>query len=78
VLNLVGVITGKAIIKGWRWAVIVIALFTALATPPADVVSMVILAVPMVFLYFLAAGIALVNDRRVERKNAKLAQSAPS
>jgi sec-independent protein translocase protein TatC len=75
VLNLVGVITGKAIIKGWRWAVIVIALFTALATPPADVVSMVILAVPMVFLYFLAAGIALINDRRVERKNAKLSQS---
>ena len=78
VLNLVGVVTGKAIIKGWRWAVIVISLFTAIATPPADVVSMVILAVPMVFLYFMAAGIALVNDRRVEKKNAKLAQSALS
>ena len=78
VLNLVGVITGKAIIKGWRWAVIVISLFTAIATPPADVVSMVILAVPMVFLYLIAAGIALINDRRVERKNTKLSQSALS
>ena len=78
VLNFVGVLSAKGIIGGWRWAVIIIALFTALATPPADVVSMVILAVPMVFLYFLAAGIAWINDRRVERRNAKLAQSVDS
>lgn len=78
VLNFVGVLSAKAIIGGWRWAVIVIALFTALATPPADVVSMVILAVPMVALYFLSAGIAWINDRRVEKKNARLAQSVTS
>jgi sec-independent protein translocase protein TatC len=78
VLNMVGVLSAKAIIGGWRWAVIMIAVFTALATPAADIVSMFILAVPMIALYFLAWIIAWFNDRRVARKNARLAQSAES
>lgn len=76
VLNLVGVITAQAIIKGWRVAIILIALFTAIATPAADVVSMFLLAIPMVVLYFIAAGIAWINDRRVAKRNAKLAAEA--
>jgi MFS family permease len=67
-----------AIIAGWRWAVIMIALFTALATPAADIVSMFILAIPMIALYFMAWTIAWFNDRRVARKNARLSQSAES
>lgn len=71
-LNVIGVLSAKAIIQGWRWAVVVIALFTALVTPAADVVSMVVLAIPMVLLYFLAAGIAWLHDRRKDKKAAKL------
>jgi sec-independent protein translocase protein TatC len=71
-LNAIGVLSAQAIIKGWRWAIIVIAMFTALATPAADVVSMFLLAVPMVALYFMAAGITWVNDRRRAKKEAKL------
>lgn len=63
-LNFVGVLTAEAIIKGWRIAVLVIVLFTAIATPAADVLSMFLLAIPMVVLYFAAAGIALIHDRR--------------
>ena len=63
-----GVLSAPAIIRGWRYAVVFIALFTALATPPADVVSMVLLAIPMIVLYFIAAGIAWLHDRGVERK----------
>ena len=77
VLNVVGVLSAKAIIGGWRWAVIMIALFTALATPAADIVSMFLLAIPMIFLYFLAWCIAWVNDRRVEKRNEKLAGMLP-
>jgi sec-independent protein translocase protein TatC len=77
VLNFVGVLSAKAIIGGWRWAVIMIALFTALATPAADIVSMFILAIPMIILYFVAWSIAWLNDRRVEKKNAKLAGAFP-
>ncbi len=71
-LNAIGVLTASAIIKGWRWAIIVIALFTALATPAADIVSMVLLAIPMVALYFLAAGVSWINDRRRAKKEAKM------
>ena len=76
VMNLVGVLSAQSIIKGWRVAIILIALFTAIATPAADVVSMFLLAIPMVLLYFIAAGIAWINDRRVAKRNAKLAASA--
>jgi sec-independent protein translocase protein TatC len=75
-LNAIGVLSAKAIIKGWRWAIIVIAVFTALATPAADVVSMVLLAIPMTALYFLAAGITWINDRRRAKKEAKLLREA--
>ena len=70
-LNFTGVLSAKAIIKGWRWAIVGITTFTALATPAADVVSMFLLAIPMLVLYFLAAFIAWIRDRRVARKLAK-------
>lgn len=70
VLNFAGVISGKSIIKGWRIAIIVIVTFTAFATPATDIVSMFLLAAPMLALYFAAAGIALINDRRRAKKEA--------
>jgi len=72
VLNYVGVLEARSIIKGWRVAIIIIALFTAIATPAADVVSMVVLAIPMVILYFIAAGIATIHDRRAAKRTAQL------
>jgi sec-independent protein translocase protein TatC len=69
--NAIGVLSASSIIRGWRWAVVLISVFTALATPAADVVSMVLLAIPMVILYFLAFGVTWLNDRRRSRKAAK-------
>lgn len=67
-LNFTGILTAKAIIKGWRVAVLLITLFTAIATPAADVISMFLLAVPMVALYFLAWFIAWLHDRRLAKR----------
>jgi sec-independent protein translocase protein TatC len=67
-LNFIGVISAAAILKGWRVAILLIAVFCAIATPAADVVSMFLLAIPMVFLYFVAAGIAWLHDRVAARK----------
>lgn len=75
-LNFVGVMTGRTILRGWRIAVLLIAVFTALATPAADVVSMFLLAVPMVVLYFSAVGIALLHDRRVRKRGLALIERA--
>jgi len=71
-LNFLGVVSGRAIIKGWRVAILIITLFCATATPAADLVSMFLLAIPMVALYFAAAGVALWHDRGVARREAAL------
>jgi sec-independent protein translocase protein TatC len=74
-LNFVGVISARSILKGWRIAILVICLFTAIATPAADVISMFLLAIPMVVLYFASAGVAFIHDRRAARREAALEQS---
>ena len=76
--NFAGLISAKSILKSWRIAVLLIALFTAIATPAADILSMFLLAIPMVFLYFLAAGIAWLHDRRSAKKKALFDDDVPS
>ena len=63
-LNVVGVMSAAAIISSWRYVILAITVFTAFATPAADVLSMFLLALPMVLLYFAAAGFAWGNDKR--------------
>ncbi|TXK17637.1 twin-arginine translocase subunit TatC [Homoserinibacter sp. GY 40078] len=70
-LNFAGVLPGITILKSWRWAVIAIAVFTAIATPAGDIISMFLLALPMVLLYFAAVGVSVWHDRIVlARANA--------
>lgn len=67
-LNFIGILSAKAILKGWRWAILAITLFTAIATPAADIVSMFLLAIPMVALYFIAYGVSALHDRSLARR----------
>ncbi|MFS0793775.1 twin-arginine translocase subunit TatC [Microbacterium sp. 1P10AE] len=69
-LNVAGVMSGKAILKGWRVAILVASVFAALATPAADVVSMLMLAGILIVLFFAAAGVSMLFDRRKARRNA--------
>lgn len=70
-MNLAGVMSGMAILKGWRVAVLVATLFSALATPAADVVSMLMLAGILTVLFFAAAGLSLLFDRRRAKREAE-------
>ena len=69
-LNFIGVVRGASILKSWRIALLVIILFAGIATPAADLTSMFLLAAPIIVLYFIAAGIAILHDRRVDKKRA--------
>ncbi|WP_159622457.1 twin-arginine translocase subunit TatC [Ruania rhizosphaerae] len=71
VLNFLGVVKGITWLKGWRWAVIVIFVLAALATPTADAVTFIMMALPIIALYFLAVGICMLNDRRRAKRAAK-------
>jgi sec-independent protein translocase protein TatC len=62
-LNFMGILSAKAILKGWRVATVVSAFIAALATPVADPTSMFVLMVPLMALYFVAAGISWLRDR---------------
>ncbi|WP_431045266.1 twin-arginine translocase subunit TatC [Streptomyces sp. P1-3] len=68
-LNLGGVITGKRMLSWWRFMVVGITVFAAVATPTGDPLTMSVLAAPIIVLYFGATGISLVNDRRKRRGN---------
>lgn len=56
--------------RGWRWAVLLIFVFAAFATPTPDAVSMILLALPICALYGAALGICVLLDRRAERREA--------
>ncbi|MGB4778309.1 twin-arginine translocase subunit TatC [Microbacterium sp.] len=69
-LNLAGIMSGMAILKAWRIAVLAAAVFAALATPAADIVSMLMLAGILVVLFFAAAGLSMLFDRRRAKRDA--------
>lgn len=71
-MNFASLLTGMAILKGWRLAVFIIACVSALATPTADPMSMFLLMGPLSGLYFVAVGVAVLNDKRRARRDAKL------
>jgi sec-independent protein translocase protein TatC len=68
--NLIGFLSGAAILKPWRIWIFAITLFVAGFTPSADPLSMILLALPLIGLYLLAGVFALLNDRRRAKKNA--------
>ncbi|MFF7455660.1 twin-arginine translocase subunit TatC [Kitasatospora sp. NPDC008115] len=72
-LNMVGIVTGKRLLGWWRGMVMGITVFAAFATPSADPLTMLALAAPIWGLYFLAVGVAMLNDRRKARRNPDLA-----
>ena len=52
-LNRIGLFTAQAYWKKWRYAVFILAIFSAIITPTPDVVTMLYLFVPMFGLYVL-------------------------
>lgn len=68
-LNFLGAVSAKSIIKSWRVAILVIALVAALATPTADPMSMLLVMLPLILFYFAAALIAWLHDRIKQKRN---------
>ena len=71
-LNLIGVLSGRAILKPWRFAIFGITVFVAAFSPTADPLSMAALALPLIVFYFGAGGIALLVDKKRDRKSKQI------
>jgi sec-independent protein translocase protein TatC len=70
--NLIGFLSGIAILRPWRIWVFCIVLFVAAFSPTADPLSMILLALPLISLYLLSGVFALWNDRRRSKKEIPL------
>jgi sec-independent protein translocase protein TatC len=62
-LNLAGVISGRTLAKNRPWIIIGTMVFAAVATPSTDPFSMLMLAIPMLFLFAISEIIARISDR---------------
>lgn len=63
-LNFTGVATARRLASWWRVVVFCCFAFAAIATPDPGPFGMTLLAVCLSLLYFIALGVAFINDRR--------------
>lgn len=67
ILAKLGLVTSKRLLTYWRHAIVIIFTIAAIVTPTNDPLSLMVMALPMVFLYFLTIGIV----KRMESNSLK-------
>jgi sec-independent protein translocase protein TatC len=72
-LQLIGVLSPRRLLGWWRIAIVVIAIAAAVITPSGDPVTLLVLLVPMIALYFGSIGIGalVLAGRRRSRAKAE-------
>lgn len=59
-----GVITGRFLVRNFKYATLIIVILGAVLSPGGDIASQMILAGPMMVLYIISIGIAFVFQKR--------------
>jgi len=67
-LNFAGVLTGRRLLSWWRWIILFVFIFAAVATPTGDPINLLLLAGPILLLVTIAIVVSLLNDRRRARR----------
>ena len=62
-----GIVKASFLLKGWRYALVIIGVASAVITPTSDPINMGILMVPLILLYFLSVGLAAIAGRNPTR-----------
>jgi sec-independent protein translocase protein TatC len=75
----VGMVRSATLLKGWRFAIVGIAVMAAAITPTVDPVNMTLLMLPMIVLYGLGILLAAIAERARRRRvaRAELAEASP-
>jgi sec-independent protein translocase protein TatC len=63
VLAWMGVLPSRVLKKGWRYAIVIVLILAAVLTPP-DIVSQILMAVPVLALYWIGYLFARAFERR--------------
>lgn len=74
-LSVMGVVDPRWLLGTWRYAVVLIAVFAAVLTPP-DVASQLMMAVPVLVLYLGSVLVAMAITKRRDRSGDDLAGDA--
>ncbi|HZX99274.1 MAG TPA: twin-arginine translocase subunit TatC [Dermatophilaceae bacterium] len=75
-LNVAHVLPARIMLKGWRIAVLLIFVFSAMMTPTPDAWTMLALAFPMIGLFYAAVGVATILDKRRKSREPEWAKVA--
>lgn len=70
-LSLAGMVSHKQFLKFGRWWLVLSSVLAAILTPTQDALSMMLLLVPLVALYYLAVGIAFFIDLKRRRSDVE-------
>jgi sec-independent protein translocase protein TatC len=66
-LNFSGLVSARRLLRAWRVVVFICFAFAAVFTPDPGPFGMILLASCLCVLYFMAVGVAFINDRRKAR-----------
>ena len=66
-LAYVGLVTSRGLRRGWRTALVAIAVGAALITPGGDALTMMLMAAPLTLLYVIGIGLVKLVERTQER-----------
>ena len=64
ILTAVGLVTPRALLRQWRYAIVGAFVVTAAITPGDVVTAQIVMALPMVALYFLSVGLSWIVYKR--------------
>lgn len=68
ILAKLGLVTSKRLMTYWRHAIVLIFTIAAIVTPTNDPLSLMVMALPMIFLYFLTIGIVKRMEHHAARR----------
>ena len=70
-LGMAGLVSSRMLFSGWRYAVVGVFIVAAIVTPP-DPISQLLLALPIILLYFVSIGcVKLIELRRAKEDAAE-------
>jgi sec-independent protein translocase protein TatC len=63
-VNFLGLVRGRTMLKGWRWIIFLSVLFTAVMVPTPEPFTLLAMSGAMASLFFAAILVAIIHDRR--------------
>lgn len=64
-LSKLGILSPRVLLRGWRFAVVLILIFSAIITPTVDIITQLLVSLPLFFLYLIGIIFSFIGRRSV-------------